>query len=266
MLFPFVAFGQSNISDLDDDNGPMLSAIPDTETVYGDPVAGVGNLLAPPQAIGKHGAGKLVSAIRLPDAGIGFQIHRVEGGTSETQIDKMNVWGTTLLVSFVEWLSAALNKIYQERPVLSVATLSKRSGGAFSDHGHASHQNGLDVDIGYPTLKNENEKPFPNFIVDRQVSPLIDQESFWTAAKILGAQEQVVLIFVDSGVKSAMCSYAKKISDYSANSDSPNFQALMKMQPWKGHNNHFHLRLQCPSTSSQCVKAIPISVNKGTGC
>jgi penicillin-insensitive murein endopeptidase len=209
-----------------------------------------------PQAIGRHDGGRLINAVELPKMGEGFIRHR----------DVTNVWGTTLLIGFVQWFTKVLKDLRPQRPPLEIAELSQKNGGAFTDNGHLSHQNGLDVDIGFPTLTSHAGEKFPRFIENGKINPDIDLERLWLGLKILGAQDQVILVYVDGRVKKAICAYAKKTNDYSDKIESYSYNALLKLRPWGGHNNHFHLRLQCPHDSPKCQVAIPVDVRRGTGC
>jgi murein endopeptidase len=75
-------------------------------------------------------------------------------------------WGTSKLVDEVEEISLDYGTRFPIGPRLVVGDLSRRSGGPFGPEfggvGHASHQNGLDVDIYYPRrdgLETAPEKP-----------------------------------------------------------------------------------------------------------
>ena len=71
-------------------------------------------------------------------------------------------WGTTRLVKTVERIAADYHARYGRRIV--VGDLSRPRGGPFGrefgGEGHASHQNGLDVDIYYPRRDGAEVPPF----------------------------------------------------------------------------------------------------------
>jgi murein endopeptidase len=71
-------------------------------------------------------------------------------------------WGTARLVATVERIAADYHARYGRRIV--VGDLSRPRGGAFGPEfggeGHASHQNGLDVDIYYPRRDGAEVPPF----------------------------------------------------------------------------------------------------------
>ena len=71
-------------------------------------------------------------------------------------------WGTARLVATVERIAAGYHARYGRRMV--VGDLSRPNGGdfgpEFGGEGHASHQNGLDVDIYYPRRDGAEIPPF----------------------------------------------------------------------------------------------------------
>jgi murein endopeptidase len=71
-------------------------------------------------------------------------------------------WGTAKLLTTVERIAADYNARYGRRIV--VGDLSRPRGGGFGPEfggqGHASHQNGLDVDIYYPRRDGAEVPPF----------------------------------------------------------------------------------------------------------
>src|SRR4051794_21555950 len=72
-------------------------------------------------------------------------------------------WGTQKLVDTVEDISIDYGVRFPIGPRLVVGDLSRRHGGPFGPEfggvGHASHQNGLDVDIYYPRRDGQEIAP-----------------------------------------------------------------------------------------------------------
>ncbi|WP_217913735.1 penicillin-insensitive murein endopeptidase [Miltoncostaea marina] len=98
-------------------------------------------------ALGTPNAGALHNAVRLPAEGPGYYTYdpatqRPPGGAERT-------WGTAALVRQVMDLGVWWEATHPEQPRLGVGDLSRPGGGPFTGPvvGHASHQNGLDVDI-----------------------------------------------------------------------------------------------------------------------
>jgi hypothetical protein len=99
------------------------------------------------RALGTPNGGSLQNAVRLPDAAPGYYTYdpatqRPPGGADRT-------WGTSLLVREVLDLGGWWARTHPVQPRLGIGDLSRQSGGPFTGPvvGHASHQNGLDVDI-----------------------------------------------------------------------------------------------------------------------
>ncbi|HMO01250.1 MAG TPA: penicillin-insensitive murein endopeptidase [Miltoncostaeaceae bacterium] len=101
-------------------------------------------------AHGSPNGGWLENGIRLPSQGPGFYTYdpatqRPPGGADRQ-------WGTAVLVRQLLDLGAWWEKAHPGAPRLGIGDLSRRHGGPFGGPavGHASHQNGLDVDIRLP--------------------------------------------------------------------------------------------------------------------
>jgi murein endopeptidase len=81
-------------------------------------------------------------------------------------------WGTSKLVREVEQISIDYGVRFPIGPRLVVGDLSRRGGGPFGVEyggvGHASHQNGLDVDIYYPRLDGLEIPPERPSLIDRR--------------------------------------------------------------------------------------------------
>jgi len=99
------------------------------------------------RALGTPNGGSLEDGVRLPAAGPGFYTYdpatqRPPGGAERT-------WGTSLLVRELLDLGEWWARTHPAQPRLGIGDLSRRAGGRFVGPvvGHASHQNGLDVDI-----------------------------------------------------------------------------------------------------------------------
>jgi murein endopeptidase len=91
-------------------------------------------------------------------------------------------WGTAKLVREVEQISIDYGVRFPIGPRLVVGDLSRPHGGPFGVEfggvGHASHQNGLDVDIYYPRLDGlEIPAERPSLIDRRRAQWLVDRAS-----------------------------------------------------------------------------------------
>jgi murein endopeptidase len=83
-------------------------------------------------------------------------------------------WGTDDTVRVVLRVLREYRVTHPLAPRVGIADISRRFGGAFGERfgglGHASHQNGLDVDILYPRLDEREEVPTKVEQIDRNLS------------------------------------------------------------------------------------------------
>src|SRR2546426_5071217 len=96
----------------------------------------------PPRAIGAYTAGCVQGAVALPPAGPGFQTMRRY---------RRRFFGHPTLIRYLQELAEAVAR--QRLGILSIGDLGQARGGP-TPSGHASHQNGLDVDIRFGLLPN----------------------------------------------------------------------------------------------------------------
>ncbi len=121
--------------------------------------------------------------------------------------------------------------------------------------GHASHQVGLDADIWLTPMPDreltrvEREQMMATMIVreDRKdVDPKVWTPAHVNLIKAAAKDPHVTRIFVNPAIKKALCR--------DAGSDR---QWLNKVQPWYGHDWHFHVRLDCPPDDKDCKPQPP---------
>jgi murein endopeptidase len=121
-------------------------------------VAGPAGSQAPPplpcksRAVGKPWHGRLVCGVQLPADSSTFVTWDFPLGRSPN--DGWRRWGTQELVTTVDAIAADYQTRFGPGTRLVVGDLSRPRGGSFGERfggvGHASHQNGRDVDIFYP--------------------------------------------------------------------------------------------------------------------
>jgi murein endopeptidase len=104
------------------------------------------------RAVGKPWHGRLVCGVQLPAESTTFTTWDFPLGISPNE--DWRRWGTAELVSTIESIAADYQVRFGPGPRLVIGDLSRPRGGAFGEKfggvGHASHQNGRDVDILYP--------------------------------------------------------------------------------------------------------------------
>lgn len=113
------------------------------------------------RAVGAPNDGRLVSGVLLPAEGEHFFTWDAPNQTSPSP--DWRRWGTDRLVRAVLRVSHEFAAAHPHAPRLTVGDLSRPEGGRFGQEygglGHASHQNGLDVDIYYPRRDRAEREP-----------------------------------------------------------------------------------------------------------
>jgi penicillin-insensitive murein endopeptidase len=203
------------------------------------------------QSIGSYTAGCISGAVSLPQNGPGFQVMRPTRERS---------YGHPNLIKFIESLAKTIN--LQHKGVLLIGDLGQPRGGP-TPSGHRSHQTGLDVDIWYLQSQqaatrqldfNERETwSAPTVLVAKSDAIDVHQWSLIheKILEIAVRQPEVDRIFVNPSIKRQLC----------ANKSNHNW--LKKIRPWWGHDDHFHVRLKCPSNNINCTGQEPLPESDG---
>jgi penicillin-insensitive murein DD-endopeptidase len=208
---------------------------------------------APLQArtIGFYSKGCLAGAKALPINGPTWQVMRLSRNRN---------WGHPNLIEVLERLAAQAPKTGWRG--LLVGDLSQPRGGPMLT-GHASHQVGLDADIWLTPMPNreltreEREDMSATMIVAedrRDVDPQVWTPAHTALIKAAAKDPQVARIFVNAAIKKALCREAGNDRHW-----------LGKVQPWWGHDFHFHVRITCPSDSPDCTPQPPRPADDGCG-
>ncbi len=130
-------------------------------------------------ALGTPNAGGLRFAVRLPARGVGYYTY--DPSTSEVPSPAWRRHGTDHLVRQIIAVGTWWREGHPRRPRLGIGDLSRPDGGLFGGPGvgHASHQNGLDVDIRLPRRDGVEGRADPgNYdreLTQALVGRLIDQ-------------------------------------------------------------------------------------------
>ena len=138
-----------------------------------------------PVALGKPNRGRLVRGIRIPAEGPLFFTWDPVRNVAPNR--PWRRYGTARLLATVD----AVLKEYRRRnpgaPRVAIGDLSRTRGGEFGRRfgglGHASHQNGLDMDIYYPRKDRRETAPTRVSQVDRRLA------------------QELVDLFVDEGAR-----------------------------------------------------------------
>ena len=107
-------------------------------------------------ALGTPSAGRLVHGVRLPAERAEFftwdPVRREQPNRAWRR------WGTDRLVRIVLRVVREYAAAHPKAPRVGIGDLSRPRGGPFGPK-HASHQNGLDVDVYYPRLDRRERPP-----------------------------------------------------------------------------------------------------------
>ena len=204
-------------------------------------------------AIGHYHRGCLAAGVELPINGPNWQVMRVSRNRN---------WGHPTLIHFLEKFAPAAAKATGWNGILVGDLAQPRGGPSPSDH--ASHQNGLDVDIWF--------MPMPDRVLTKEERDTIsainlvsdDWKSLnpetWTPQhvafiKTAAQQPGVQRVLVNAAIKKELCRLeAKKPHAWMA-----------KVRPWYGHHDHIHVRLFCPAGSPKCQAQEPVKDEDGCG-
>jgi murein endopeptidase len=167
-------------------------------------------------AVGAHAAGRLVDGVRLPAEGRNFFTWDPVLRRSPNR--PWRRWGTDRLVRIVLRVARDHREAHPRAPRLAVGDLSRPHGGDFGPRfgyiGHASHQNGLDVDVYYPRADGRELAPRVASQIDRRLSQeLVD--------RFLAAGAEMIFVGPNTGLRGPP----------------------ERVQPLVHHDNHLHVRL-----------------------
>lgn len=197
------------------------------------------------ESVGGYANGCLIGGYEIPKNGNGFQLMR---------LSRNRFYGHPDLYDFITDFSKTINQNKIFNGILIGDTGSPIGGPMPS--GHASHQNGLDVDIwlmeAVGAVLSDNIRETMSSI--SHVTPAQTMRNSWTnnhTQFVLTAanHKNVSRIFVNPAIKKRICD---DTVDW-----QKNIHALAKIRPWYGHDSHMHVRLRCPSDSSLCENQAP---------
>lgn len=203
-----------------------------------------------PEAFGSYAKGCLAGGVELAETGPTWQAMRLSRNRN---------WGHPVLVDYVQDLS----RVAARQPGwngLYVGDMSQPRGGPMLS-GHRSHQMGLDVDIWMRPAVNlqlpaKSRESISSFSMRRAGGAYVNEG--WSRAhheiiKAAAQDPRTARIFVFPGAKVRMCDDEKGDKSW-----------LHKVRPWWGHHYHFHVRLNCPEGSPDCVEQD--DPPRGDGC
>jgi penicillin-insensitive murein endopeptidase len=204
----------------------------------------------PARSIGFYSHGCIAGAVALPVDGETWQVMRVSRNRN---------WGHPELIQFIEQLADKATRTGWHG--LLIGDMSQPRGGPLLA-GHTSHQVGLDVDIwltpmpAHALTRLEREEMMATMVVAanrKDVDPKVWTPAHTALIKAAASDQRVTRVFVNPAIKKALC---REPGDDRA--------WLGKIQPWLGHDWHFHVRLGCQPDSPDCEPQPPRDA--GDGC
>jgi len=206
-----------------------------------------------PRPVGFYTRGCVAGAVALAHDGPEWQVMRLSRNRN---------WGTPRLVELIEKLARDA-KEKDGWPGLLVGDLGQPRGGP-APYGHASHQNGLDVDIWFEPMPDrrltaaERESKTMDSILETGSDYVVDMKKFPEGLdrllKRAASYPEVQRVLVNPGVKKMLCETAGDDRGW-----------LSKIRPWYKHDDHMHVRLSCPSGVSGCRPQDPPPAGDGCG-
>jgi murein endopeptidase len=171
------------------------------------------------RALGLPMAGRLVRGVQLPVEGEHF--FSWDPILKRSPHRGWRRYGTDALVATILRVAAEHRAANPDAPRVAIGDLSRPRGGEFGPRfgglGHASHQNGLDVDVYYPRLDRRERGPLqPSQIDSALAQDLID--------RFVGARAQFVFVGPRTGL------------------DGPK----RVVQELVHHDDHLHVRIRRP--------------------
>jgi hypothetical protein len=138
-------------------------------------------------AVGATNHGRLVHGVRLPPQGPDW--FTWDPVLNRTPNRAWRRWGTDTLLRTVLRVLRQYRTADTGAPRVGIMDIARRRGGpfgrAFGGLGHASHQNGLDIDVMYPRRDERERRPFHVWQVDvGRAQDLVDRFVAAGAAKI----------------------------------------------------------------------------------
>lgn len=156
-------------------------------------------------------------------------------------------FSTYELAELITRAGEQINKLHSK--ILYLSNLSAAGGGKLGPH--ASHQNGLDVDLAYPTDLPDLKFPLVVRMNTNEYFPKnYSIQKTYDLIKFMFLQTDIRVdrIFVDEKIKQDLCKYA-----LSQNADLDMFENIQHVS---GHGDHLHLRIKCSKSDPGCRSRI----------
>jgi penicillin-insensitive murein endopeptidase len=229
----------------------LIAAMPSdsAKRVFG---LAAGPAAGPPHSIGGYAKGCVAGALPLPADGETWQVMRPA---------RNRAWGHPLLIAFLARIAGSLPAA-NGWPGLLIGDLGQPRGGPMVT-GHASHQIGLDADIWFTpmpgrrlTAGERDNLPAPSIVAPdgNDVDRAVWGPPYRKLIEAVARAPELARLFVNPAIKQALCREAGADRGW-----------LNKVRPWWGHDDHFHIRLNCPAGDTLCQGQPPPPPGDGCG-
>lgn len=229
--------------DKDDDSDDRQAAVPVQKDTKG-------RLRLSNQAVGSPDNGRLRNASFLKTH---IETYKLTDKVVIANSSPKNYYGTQEMMEILEAIGEKANTL--QRNKIFISRISAKAGGRLPPS--KSHQNGMDVDIGYFTIQGKVQFP----IVasggslrksDFSVAKTLEVFKFLMTQQV----SPVDRLFVDQSIINNLCREAKNSGKFSGSEKAAYAKLFENMQHVDGHGNHFHLRLRCTKNQPDCQHRI----------
>ncbi len=180
-------------------------------------------------------------------------------------------WGLAPLVQMIDRAARQVRRQYPD-VITSVGHLSREGGGEIDRH--RSHESGRDADIAFFVENGTGRQLLaPHFVPFRGDGTAqgwpgakFDDAKNWAlvAALVSDAEAHVTHIFVATPLRARLLAYAERMGVAA----STRMRAAEVLQQPRGslpHDDHFHVRIGCPSSMSACVENPALRAQRPAG-
>ncbi len=218
-----------------------------------------GRLMLTNQAIGSPDQGRLRNASFLKTHLDTYNLaNKIVIANSSTK----NYYGTQEMMNVLEAVGDKAYSFQQNK--IHISRISAKQGGRLPPS--VSHQNGMDVDMGYPTV--QGRVGFP--IVASGGSM---KKSDFSIAKTLELFKFIMTqtvspvdrLFVDQSIINRLCKEAKETGRFKGSERAAMVKLFENLQHVDGHGNHFHMRLRCTPNQPDCRHKVYRKMNNCAG-
>jgi penicillin-insensitive murein endopeptidase len=169
-------------------------------------------------------------------------------------------WGLEPLVAMIDRAARQVRRQFPEA-VTSVGHLSREGGGDIDSH--RSHESGRDADIAFFVRNASGRQLLPRHFVPFRgdgtatswPGAYFDDAKNWTlvSALVTDPEAHVTHLFVAAPLRERLLAYAERMG-ISASTRMRAAEVLQQPHGSLPHDDHFHVRIACPSHMSACVE------------